>query len=143
MPIKLKALKVVIGIIVFSLVIPFSPPVSFAKAKMCCKTKCSKMMGAMTESKQKPIKHCDHKKSPVNCCQENCSNLITFETSEPISFIGKRIEVAPPQISNLCVNIISTSSLQSTTLSLQQYQEPYRHKIKSPPIFITISSFLI
>ena len=140
---KSLVLKLILGVFVFSLVIPFSPPVSFAKAKMCCKTKCSKMMGAMTETEQKPIKHCDHKKNPANCCQENCSNIITFEKSERIFLVGKRIEITSPHLTIHCVCVISAFSLQPTTFPLKQYREPYRHKIKSPPIFIAISSFLI
>jgi hypothetical protein len=143
MPIRLITMKFLFGIIVFSLVIPFSPPVSLAKAKMCCKKKCSKMMVSMAESEQKPIKHCNHKKSPIDCCQENCSKIITYEKPERFSLVSKKVEVASPQISISVVSIISDSSLPPTKFPLKQYLDSYRHKIKNPPIFITISSFLI
>lgn len=143
MPIRPTALKILFGIIVLSLVIPFSPPVSFAKAKMCCKTKCSKMMGAMAKSKQKPIKHCDHKKNPVNCCQKNCSNIITFEKSERISLVGKRIEVASPQLVLISLNTLSHHLVPISKFPLKSNFDSYSYRIKNPPIFITISSFII
>ena len=143
MPIRPRILKLLFGIIVFSLVIPFSPPVSLAKAKMCCQKKCSKMMGVMAESEQKPTKHCDHKKNPVDCCQKNCSNIITYEKSEQISLVGKRIEIASPQLTAICLSVISDSSHQPSKFPLKHYLEPYLHKIKNPPIFITNSSLLI
>ena len=143
MPARSIALKFLFGIIVFSLVIPFSPPVSLAKAKICCQKKCSKMMGVMAESEQKPTKHCDHKKNPVDCCQKNCSNIITYEKSEQISLVGKRIGIASPQLTAICLSVISDSSLQPSKLPLKHYPDSYSYKIKSLPIFITISSFLI
>jgi hypothetical protein len=143
MPNRSKALKILFGIIIFSLVIPFSPPVSFAKAKICCKTKCSKMMGAMAESKQKPIKHCDHKNNPVNCCQKNCSNIITFEKSERISLVGKRIGVASPQLVLISLSALSHNVVPISKFPLKSNFDSYSYKIKSPPIFITISSFII
>ena len=68
-----------------SLVIPFSAPASMAKAKMCCKNKCSHMLRSAAQSQPKPINHCDHKKSPVNCCQENCSKIIGNDISDRLS----------------------------------------------------------
>ena len=99
------------------------------------------MMGAMAKSEQNPTKHCNPKKGPVDCCQENCSKIITYEKPERFSIAGKRIGIEPLQTINTCLSIVSDSS--PTKFPLEPYLEPYRLKIKSPPIFVTVSSFLI
>jgi len=143
MSIRPLALKILFGVIVFSLVIPLSPPVSFAKAKICCKKKCNKMMGAMAQSEQQSTKHCNHKKSPIDCCQENCSKIITHEKSEQFPLIAKRLVVASPSLIASNLSVISNASVQLSKPPLRQYLDSYRIKIKNPPIFITVSSFLI
>ena len=143
MPIRPLALKFLLGIIVFSLVVPFSPPVSLAKAKICCKKKCSKMMGAMAQSEQQSTKHCNHKKSPIDCCQENCSKIITYEKPERFPIVGKRIGYGFPQATITCLSVISDTTIQPPKFPLKYFQDSYSYKIKSLPIFISVSSFLI
>ena len=143
MPIRPIALKILFGVIVFSLVIPFSPSVSLAKAKMCCKIKCSKMMQSLAKPEQKPTNHCNHKKGPINCCNENCSKIITYEKSVPISILGTRLGIESPQKTITFLSVLSPTSIQPAKFPITNHIDSYRYKIKNPPIFITVSSFLI
>jgi hypothetical protein len=72
-----KLLKVVFAILVFSLVVPISPSVSSAKAKICCKKNCKSMM----ETAIQAVPHA----TADQCRNDSC--LITDKKSESLSVI--------------------------------------------------------
>jgi hypothetical protein len=81
-----KFLKVVFAILVFSLVAPFSPSVSSAKAKICCKKNCKSMVAAPQATTSTATKHCSNQQDgSAGCNSESC--LITDEKSESFSFV--------------------------------------------------------
>lgn len=140
---KLKSLRILVGIIVFSLVIPLAPAVSLAEAKICCKKKCSKMMRSMVKSGQESVNHCNHKSGPVDCCEKNCSDFLSYEKSERYSVLGSRLgmESSPLNISFLTVH--SETISYPPNFHSKHDLEPFHDKTKNPPIFIKHSSLLI
>lgn len=140
---KLKSLRILVGVIVFSLVIPFSPPVSLAAAKICCKKKCSKMMPSMTKPGQKPINHCNHQSGPVDCCKTNCSKSITYAKSERYSALGPRLEIVSSPISVAFLALHPDTISYPPNFYLKRNLKPFHDKTKNPPIFIQHSSLLI
>jgi hypothetical protein len=78
-------MKVVFAILVFSLVVPFSPSVSSARAKICCKKNCKSMMGGASQSTPKTANHGKSAAGAARCDNESC--LITDEKSESFSFV--------------------------------------------------------
>jgi hypothetical protein len=96
-----KLLKVVFAILVFSLIVPISPSVSFAKAKICCKKNCKSMMGASSQANSKTSNHGKSVAGVVPCDNDSC--LITDEKSESFSF------VVGDEIPQLSFSLISPS----------------------------------
>jgi hypothetical protein len=78
-------LKVVFFILVFSLVVPFSPSVSSAKAKICCKKNCRSMGTAPQATTSTAAKHFNQQDGSAGCSNESC--LITDEKSESFSLV--------------------------------------------------------
>jgi hypothetical protein len=77
--------KVVFAFLVFSLVVPFSPSVSSAKAKICCKKNCKSVEAAHQATTSTATKHCHQQDGSAGCDNESC--LITDEKSESFSFV--------------------------------------------------------
>jgi hypothetical protein len=100
MKIRSNMLKVVFAILVFSLVVPFSPSVSSAKAKICCKKNCRSMGTASQAAPQvttsTAAKHCNQQDGSAGCSNESC--LITDEKSKSFSFV-KTHEAKPLKFS--------------------------------------------
>jgi hypothetical protein len=143
MLVKSTVLKILFGVLALSLVIPFSPSVSSAKAKMCCKKKCLSMINTVSPSNSKPVKHCNHQKDPVQCCENNCSKVITYKKPEPFSFIGARVEIGTHQENisfSIFLPVLSTQSLKF----LSRYRESsLLFKPYSPPLYLSHSILLI
>jgi hypothetical protein len=85
MKLNCKFLKVVFAILVFSLVVPLSPSVSSAKAKICCKKSCKSMVAASQATNSTAKKHCHQQDGSAGCSHGSC--LITDEKSESFSFV--------------------------------------------------------
>jgi hypothetical protein len=122
--------------------IPLAPPVSMAKAKLCCKTKCAKM-GAMVKPDGAQGKHCHHQKGPFDCCKENCAQFVTYE--KPDAYVATETQSTEslkhsPVI--IWLATIDTSTLSSNLIS-RFPNEIRRSKPKDPPIYVIHSSFLI
>ncbi len=141
---KLRKLfiKILLTILVAVLTLPIAPPVSLAKAKLCCKTKCAKM-AAMIKAGSAESKHCHHKKNPVDCCAENCSKFITYEKPKtPIANktrSDKSIGFAPILV---WIASLEPSLVKSHSVS-HPLKEPGPSKLKNPPLYIVHSKFLI
>jgi len=78
-----KFLKIVFAILVFSLVVPISPSVSSAKAKICCKKNCKSMETEPQATTS--AKHCSHQEGSAGCSNDSC--LITDKKSESLSVV--------------------------------------------------------
>jgi hypothetical protein len=85
MKIRSNMIKVVFSILVFSLVVPFLPSVSSAKAKICCKKNCIRMEDAHQATTSTATKHCHQQDGSAGCNSESC--LIMDEKSEFFSFV--------------------------------------------------------
>lgn len=92
MLIRSSALKFLLSIIVFSLMVPLSPAVSSAKAKICCKKNCCSMLSDTSQAVPMFVKHCNHQKSSRQCCDKVCAKFISFEKVKPFFFIEARAE---------------------------------------------------
>jgi hypothetical protein len=129
-------LNILLGILAITLLVPLSPSVSSAKAKMCCKKNCrSMMMGTAPQSFPDPVKHCSHKKDSVQCCEENCSRIITYKNPEPYSFIGVRkgLESSPENISLPVLH----SSIQLSEFYLRDRGASFLFSFQDPPIYLS------
>ena len=89
MEITSKFLKVVFAILFF-LVVPISPSVSFAKVKICCKKNCEIMIEALPQVTFKA----STKSRSTQCKNDSC--LITDKKSESLSVV---VEHDTPQLS--------------------------------------------
>jgi hypothetical protein len=98
-----KFLKVVFAILVFSLVVPISPSVSSAKAKICCMKNCKSMMEALPQAATKT----GDKSGSAHCNNDSC--LITDKKSESLSVV---VEHDTPQLSFSLVASLEKESLQ-------------------------------
>ena len=96
-----KFLKVVFAILFFSLVVPISPSVSFAKAKICCKKNCEIMMEAWPQATSK----IGVKSSSTQCKNDSC--LIMDKKSESLSVV---VEHDTPQLSFFLVASLEKES---------------------------------
>jgi hypothetical protein len=143
MIVKPKFLKFLFGILAISLMVPFSPSVSLAKAKMCCKKKCLSMMVTVPSSASKPVKHCSHQKDPRQCCENNCSKVITYNKPEPFSFIGARTEIETPDVYNYFSIILQNSSTQRPDFFSQNKASSFLYKLPSPRLYLSNSILLI
>ncbi|MFT4580009.1 MAG: hypothetical protein ACI9UO_002861 [Nitrospinales bacterium] len=76
-----KFLKAVFAVLVLSLVVPISPSVSSAKAKLCCKKNCKSMMAALPHV----ATNTGDKSGSAQCNNESC--LITDKNSESLSVV--------------------------------------------------------
>ena len=85
MKIRSKILKLVFAILVFSLVVPFAPSVSSAKAKICCKKNCKSMEATPRATTPTAARHCNSSKDSLKCNNDSC--LITDKKSESLSVI--------------------------------------------------------
>jgi hypothetical protein len=136
------SIKIFLAILIVALMIPLTPPVSLAKAKLCCKTKCAKM-GGMVKSGGSQTKHCHHQKSPIDCCKENCSQFVTYEKPDPVlaiqTYSSESLEQSPIVIWVAPI----TPILEKSKLSLRGLDEIKRSKPQNPPIYLFHSSFLI
>jgi hypothetical protein len=102
MKIRSNIMKVVFAVLVFSLVVPFSPSVSSAKAKICCKKNCRSMMGTAATSKT-----ASHGKSAAPCVNKSC--LITDKKFESLSVV---VAHDKPQLSFSLVDSLVKESPQ-------------------------------
>ncbi len=80
-----KFLKIVFTVLVFSLVVPLSPSVSSAKARICCKKVCKSMMGTAPQATSKTTNQGKSATGVAPCGNESC--LITDKKSESVSFV--------------------------------------------------------
>jgi hypothetical protein len=86
MIISSKLLKVILAILVFSLVVPISPSVSSAKAKICCKKNCKSMIGTSSPTTSNIPNFGNSIAGTVPCNNESC--LITDGKSESFSLVN-------------------------------------------------------
>ena len=138
-----RILRVLLGIVMLSLIIPLSAPASMAKAKMCCKNKCSHMLRSAAQSQPKPINHCDHKKSPVNCCQENCSKIIGNDISDRLSGLKSRVNLESSQPTHSLFTLTGNIEVPTSENRLKFKSESVFYPTSSPPLFVLHSSYLI
>jgi len=137
--------KIALGVLTLSLLVPMSPTVSPAQAKLCCKKLCPKHV------KHSPLKcHGSNANSPLSqnepgdCCKKNCIKAILIIPSATfISFPAWEITVNP----------IKTFPEVSQTVSISLYRAPprsfqnlrYRISLSSgtSSLFLAHSSFLL
>ncbi len=136
------SIKILLVILMVTLMIPLTPPISLAKAKLCCKTKCAKMSGKIKDNGSQ-TKYCHHHKSPIDCCKENCSQFVAYEKPNPF-FAIKAHSIENLEQSPVMIWVVPIAEiLEKSKLSFRFLDEIKRSKPQNPPIYLSHSSFLI
>jgi hypothetical protein len=128
--------------LIVALMIPLSPPISLAKAKLCCKTKCAKM-GGMINSSESQSKHCRHQKNPIDCCKENCSQFVVFEKPNSDFAIQTPTAESLEQFPIWTWVIPIAGGLEKSKPKFRFLDEIKRSSPQNPPVYLSHSSFLI
>lgn len=135
------AMKFLFSIIVFSLMVPISPTVSEAKAKLCCKKTCLGMTSVSSQAASLPVKNCKHQKSSRQCCDQVCAKFITFKKVEPFFFIKVRAE-------SDSLSEKFPLSVLDRFISLPEFNVRFKevssyYKLPNPPLYLSNSILLI
>lgn len=135
------ALKLIVGVILLSFIIPIKPPVSYAQAKLCCKKFCAHQI----KSAPKPDCHGSHKKNsesdPINCCQNSCTQKIFRDDNKAPTLNNLKVQIAP--VSLKLIQVVAVLNWISTNPFSWDYREhPPKHS-QTAPIYIVHSSLLI
>ncbi len=137
--------KLVLGFIVFSLLIPMSPNISPAQAKICCKKLCLK------HEKNSPLKcQASHVNSPLNqsksgdCCKKNCIKAaLLIPSATIISFPAWGTTVNPIKTFPEVSQTVSIALYRAPPLSSQNLRNPISLSPRTSPLFLAHSSFLL
>ncbi len=135
------ALKLIVGVILLSFIIPIKPPVSYAQAKLCCKKFCAHHI----KSTPKPDCHGSHKKNsesdPINCCQNSCTQKIFRDDHKAPTLNGLKTQVDPVNLK--LIQVIEVENWVSIKSSSWNYRKHPAEHGQSAPIYIAHSSLLI
>jgi len=135
------ALKLIVGVILLSFIIPIKPPVSYAQAKLCCNKFCAHQI----KNTSKPDCHGSHKKNsesnPINCCQNSCTQKIFRDDHKAptVSNLKTQIDSVNLKITQV-VAVLNWISIKQTSWNYREH--PPKHT-QSAPIYIVHSSLLI
>jgi len=135
------ALKLILGVMVLSFIIPMKPPVSHAQAKMCCKKFCAHHI----KNIPKPNCHGTHKKSsesdPISCCQNSCTQKIFRDDNKAPTLNNLKTQVDPVNLKlTQVVAVLNWISIEPSSWVYRDH--PPEHN-QSAPIYIVHSSLLI
>ena len=137
--------KLGLGILAFSLLIPMSPTVSLAQAKLCCKKLCPENV------ERSPLRcHGSHALPPLSqndsgdCCQTNCNRAILILPATAFaSFPAGQSTINPIKT---CPKVSGPISITSFRASLPGFQNP-SHSLsfvtRTSPFFLMHSAFLL
>lgn len=135
------ALKLIVGMILLSFVIPIKPPVSYAQAKLCCKKFCVHQI----KSAPKPDCRGSHEKNsagdPVNCCQNSCTQKIFRDDHKAPTLNNLKTQVVPVNLKLLQV-VAVLNWVSMNPFSWDYREHPQKHD-PSAPLYIVHSSLLI
>ncbi len=137
--------KLALGILAFSLLIPMSPIISPAQAKLCCKKLCLKHV------KKSPFKrHGSHANSPLSqnesrdCCKKNCIKATLLIPSFTfISLPAWETTVNPIKTFPEVSQTVSTLLNRAPPRSFQNLRYRISLSLRTSPLFLTNSSFLL
>ena len=138
---KNLALKLIMGVIIISFIIPMKPPVSHAQAKLCCKKFCTHHI------KNIPKPNClgSHKKSsesdPISCCQNSCTQKIIRDDHKAPTLNNLKTQVDPVNLK--LTQVVAFLNWISIEPSSWVYRAHPPEKNQSAPIYIAHSSLLI
>jgi len=135
------ALKLIVGVILLSFIIPIKPPVSYAQAKLCCKKFCPQQI----KSAPKPDCHGSHKKNsesdPINCCQNSCAQKIFRDDNKAPTLNNIKTQVDPVNLK--LTQVVAVLNWISINPSSWDFRENPPKHTQSAPIYIVHSSLLI
>ena len=135
------ALKLILGVILLSFIIPIKPPVSHAQAKLCCKKFCAHHI----KSTPKLDCHGSHKKNsasdPINCCQNSCAQKIFRDDHKAPTLSNLKTQIDPVNLK--LVTVIAVLNWIPINSSSWDYREHPPKHLQSAPIYIVHSSLLI
>ena len=138
---KSLALKLIMGVIIISFIIPMKPPVSHAQAKLCCKKFCTHHI----KNIPKPNCHGSHKKSsesdPISCCQNSCTQKIIRDDHKAPTLNNLKTQVDPVNLK--LTQVVAVLNWISIEPSSWVYRAHPPEKNQSAPIYIAHSSLLI
>jgi hypothetical protein len=135
------ALKLIVGVILLSFIIPIKPPVSYAQAKLCCKKFC------VHHIKKAPEKKChgSHKntsdKQPIECCQNSCAHEIFREDAQNPTLNNSKTKV--DLVSLKLIQVVAVLNWTPITPLSWSYREHLQEHSQPAPIYIAHSSLLI
>lgn len=135
------ALKLIVGVILLTFIIPIKPPVSYAQAKLCCKKFCAHHI----KRTPKPDCHGLNKKNsesdPINCCQNSCAQKIFRDDNKAPTLNSLKTQIDPVNLK--LIQVVAVLNWISINPSSWNYREhPSKHS-QSAPIYIVHSSLLI
>jgi len=134
-------LKLIVGVILLSFIIPIKPPVSYAQAKLCCKKFCAHQIKSTT----KLDCHGSHKKNsesaPINCCQNSCTQKIFRDDNKAPILKNLKTQVDPVNLK--LTQVVAVLNWISINPSSWNYREHPPQHTQSAPIYIVHSSLLI
>ena len=135
------ALKLIVGVILLSFIIPIKPPVSYAQAKLCCKKFCAHHI----KSPPKLDCHGTHKKNsasdPINCCQNSCTQKIFRDDHKAPTVNNLKTQVVPVNLK--LIQVVAVLNWISIKPFSWNYREHPPQHTQSAPIYIVHSSLLI
>ena len=138
-------IKLGLGILAFSLLIPMVPTVSLAQAKLCCKKLCPKNV------KQAPLRcHGSHAtpplshKEPEDCCKTNCIRATLIMPSAAwVSLPAGKTTLNPIKIFPKVSGSISISLYRASLPGFQDPSHSTAFASRTAPFFLTHSAFLL
>jgi len=135
------SLKLILGVILLSFIIPMKPSVSHAQAKLCCKKFC-------VHQRTKTLKSdCQgsHKKNsagdPINCCQDSCTQKIFRDDHKAPALSNLKTQVVP--VSLKLIQVVAVLNWIAVKPFSSDYRgHPPKHD-QPAPLYIIHSSLLI
>ena len=137
--------KLVWGILLFSLIIPIKPPVSFAQAKLCCKKFCphhqKKPAKLKCHDSEKEHKH--SKNGPIQCCQNHCTKTFLREEAKSLLVLNSESQISYSKNKNGFAAYDKTSLLRPNNPN-SQTTKFFNKFLQSthPPLYLIHSSLL-
>ena len=135
------ALKLILGVILLSLIIPIKPPVSHAQAKLCCKKFCTHQIKNTSKSDCHGTRDKNSASDPVNCCQNSCAQKIFRDDHKAPTLSNLKTQI--DSVSLKLVKVIAVLNWIPINSSSWDYREHPQKHTQSAPIYIVHSSLLI
>ncbi len=137
--------KIALGILAFSLLIPITPAISLAKAKLCCKKLCPKHV-------KSPPSKCHgskvaiplEKSKPGNCCKKDCPQAVLNSPVTALTATSGLHSLMELQKNNPDISKpVSVPSYRASPNGIWILRSSIALSHAKPPLFLTHASFLL